>query len=91
MSSVGQTPKARIIDLTHLDSRGLAPEDAKEVQCAIYAEHDARQRILALQATAKYTVIGDQPRAKLNTGYDMPLVGLGTWWVSDATVGGKVW
>mmetsp|Transcript_33914 Transcript_33914/g.85837 ORF Transcript_33914/g.85837 Transcript_33914/m.85837 type:complete len:328 (-) Transcript_33914:297-1280(-) len=30
-------------------------------------------------ASEQYTIVGDQPRAQLNTGHSIPLVGLGTW------------
>lgn len=61
------------------DYRGLtalSQEQQQELQAATAANAQALRK---LHAAGDYTFVDDMPTAKLNSGYNIPLVGLGTW------------
>lgn len=61
------------------DYRGLtalSQEQEQQLQAATAANEQALRK---LHAAGSYTFVNDMPTARLNSGYDIPLVGLGTW------------
>jgi hypothetical protein len=68
------TSAVRIKDYRGLTA--LSPEQQQQLQTATAANEQALRR---LHASGSYTIVGDMPTARLNSGYDIPLVGLGTW------------
>jgi hypothetical protein len=60
------------------DYRGMAAlsqEQQQQLQAATAANEQALRR---LHAAGSYTFTDDMPTARLNSGYDIPMVGLGT-------------
>jgi hypothetical protein len=70
------TSSVRIKDYRGLTA--LSEEQQQQLQAASAANAQALRK---LHAAGNYTFVDDMPAAKLNSGYDIPLVGLGTWWV----------
>lgn len=61
------------------DYRGLkelTPEQVEKLSVSREADQQDRQRH---SAAAGYTFVDQQVRAKLTSGFEIPLVGLGTW------------
>lgn len=61
------------------DYRGLTAL-SPEQQLQLHQAREQNDRDLRrTQAANSYTFLKDMPTAKLNSGYDIPCIGLGTW------------
>jgi hypothetical protein len=66
-------------DVRIKDYRGLtalSEEQQQQLQAATAANAQALRK---RKAAGSYTFVDDMPAVKLNSGYEIPLVGLGTW------------
>jgi hypothetical protein len=70
------TSNVRIKDYRGLTA--LTEEQQQQLQDASAANAQALRK---LHAAGNYTFVDDMPAVKLNSGYEIPLLGLGTWWV----------